>query len=281
LLAEDNPFNQHVAVRMLEMLGLKADVAVDGREVPDMLSRKTYDLILMDCQMPEMDGLEATRLIRQREQRSPGSMENCEPTRIPIIAVTATALEGDLEACLDAGMDDFLSKPFSREQLRRMLIRWLPEKAARADQVEVFPMAAPAQLSSAEKKESEPPSPERRRAVMERAALDNIQAMQKAGMPDLTVKVIDRYLSHSPKLLGSLRRAAAAGDAPAVQQAAHSLESSSANLGATALAAHCKTVELEARRNKIVPSEAQLLELETEFLAVQDALATSLQESTR
>jgi len=285
LLAEDNPFNQHVAVSMLEMLGFNADTAADGREALDMLSRKTYDLILMDCQMPQLDGLEATRLIRQREQieRPSGSMGDSEPTRIPIIAVTANALEGDREACLDAGMDDFLSKPFSREQLRRMLIRWLPEKTARRDTAEALPVPARAETGSGERKEPKPPSPgpTEGRAVIERAALDNIRALQKDGMPDLTTKVIDKYLIHAPKLLGSLRQAAAEGDAPAVQQAAHSLKSSSANLGATELAAQCKTLELEARLNKVVPSQAQVQALETEFLAVRDALATELHESTR
>jgi signal transduction histidine kinase/DNA-binding NarL/FixJ family response regulator/HPt (histidine-containing phosphotransfer) domain-containing protein len=285
LLAEDNPFNQHVAVSMLKMLGLKAEVAVDGREVLDMLSRKTYDLILMDCQMPQMDGLEATRLIRQRAQieRRSGGRGDSDPPRIPIIAVTANALEGDREACLDAGMDDFLSKPFTREQLHRMLVRWLPEKTARADRAEAFPVAAAAQLSSGERKEPKLPTPGQieGRAVIERAALDNIRALQKDGMPDLTTKVIDKYLSHAPKLLGSLRQAAAEGNAPAVQQAAHSLKSSSANLGATELAAQCKTLELDARLNKVVPSQAQLQELETEFLAVRHALVTEMQESTR
>jgi CheY-like chemotaxis protein len=285
LLAEDNPFNQHVAVSMLEMLGLKAEVAVDGREVLDMLSRRTYDLILMDCQMPQLDGLEATRLIRQRaqiERRSEGRGDSDSP-RIPIIAVTANALEGDREACLDAGMDDFLSKPFTREQLRRMLVRWLPEKTARADRAGEFPVAVAAHLSSGERKELKLPTPGQieARAVIDRAALDNIRALQKDGMRDLTTKVIDKYLSHAPKLLGSLRQAAAEGNAPAVQQAAHSLKSSSANLGATELAAQCKTLELDARLNKVVPSQAQLQELETEFLAVRHALVTELQERAR
>jgi PAS domain S-box-containing protein len=146
LLAEDNPVNQEVAVGMLAALGCHADLAANGREVLEALKRKTYDVILMDCQMPEMDGFEATRLIREQERSTfdvrrsnpEPRTSNLEPrtpdleppaqTHIPIVAVTAHAITGDRERCLAAGMDDYLSKPFMQDQLQTLLLRWIPKE---------------------------------------------------------------------------------------------------------------------------------------------------------
>jgi CheY-like chemotaxis protein len=110
LLAEDNPVNQKVALSMLKKMGYQADVAVNGLEVLQSLERKHFDVILMDIQMPEMDGLEATRQIRSRLSKQP-----C------IIAMTAYALEGDREHCLDAGMDEYISKPIKKDELEKAL----------------------------------------------------------------------------------------------------------------------------------------------------------------
>jgi len=120
LLAEDNPVNQEVAAAMLESLGMTFRLASNGAAALDYLSRYPFDLILMDCQMPEMDGFEATDEIRRRQR------EGALPRRLPVVALTANAVEGDRERCLAAGMDDYLSKPFSRDQLAAMLMHWLP-----------------------------------------------------------------------------------------------------------------------------------------------------------
>ena len=114
LLAEDNPVNQEVALSMLELLDCRVDVAATGREAVEAVGRVQYDLILMDCQMPDLDGFEATQTIRASTQRT-----------IPIIALTANALQGDRERCLEAGMDDYLSKPFNQARLQDVLRRWL------------------------------------------------------------------------------------------------------------------------------------------------------------
>jgi len=122
LLAEDNPVNQAVGTAMLKYFGCRTDVAEDGLEALEAWAAERYDLILMDCQMPRMDGYEATREIRKREFFGEGESA---PRRVPIVALTAHALEGDREVCLDAGMDDYLSKPYKSDQLYSVLVRWL------------------------------------------------------------------------------------------------------------------------------------------------------------
>ena len=119
LVVEDNIVNQKVAVKRLHSLGFFADVVENGRLALDSLAAESYDLILMDCQMPVLDGYETTKQIRQNE---------CGTSKhIPIIAVTANALNGDREKCLDAGMDDYMSKPFKKEKLESVLSHWLPK----------------------------------------------------------------------------------------------------------------------------------------------------------
>ena len=121
LLAEDNPVNREVAMGMLALLGCHVDVAENGRQATDAASKQHYDLVLMDCQMPVMDGFAATAAIRKREQQT-------HAARTPIIALTANAMEGDREQCLAAGMDDYLSKPFSLESLQSAIHRWIRVK---------------------------------------------------------------------------------------------------------------------------------------------------------
>ena len=126
LLAEDNPTNQLVAVAMLERLGCRVDAVGNGSEALHALRLVPYDMVLMDCQMPEMDGFAATAELRNRQRQ--GLLH--EP--LPIVALTANAVAGDRERCLAAGMDDYLSKPFRRDQLVSTLARWLPHQAKSA-----------------------------------------------------------------------------------------------------------------------------------------------------
>jgi CheY-like chemotaxis protein len=121
LLAEDNVVNQEFAVALLELLGCVVDCASDGSAAVAKAAQRQYDLVLMDCQMPEMDGFEATRLLRASETTA----------HLPIIALTANALTGDRERCLEAGMDDYLAKPFTYEQLSEIVARWLRVGAQR------------------------------------------------------------------------------------------------------------------------------------------------------
>jgi len=119
LLVEDNVMNQTLTLALLEKMGLFADIAEDGKQALSMLDKEKYDLILMDCKMPVLDGLETTKIIRTRESN--------HGEHIPIIAVTANAIKGDCQKCLDAGMDDYISKPFTKKELANAIYKWLPQ----------------------------------------------------------------------------------------------------------------------------------------------------------
>jgi two-component system sensor histidine kinase/response regulator len=250
LLAEDNPVNQEVAISMLEMLGCRCDLAANGVEVLAALERADYDVILMDCQMPEMDGFEATAEIRRREQSAPGQ-------HVPIIAVTANAMEGDREQCLQAGMDDYLSKPFSRVQLLEVLSRWFGQAAADA---------------AHEQQERPAAANDDAAASLDAGALSNIRSLQQAGKPDILARVIDLYLADCPGVMNQLRSAIAAGDAGQVRQLAHRMKSGSANLGALRMAELCKQLEQLGHGGELGDAAALLQRIETEFRQVVAAL---------
>jgi CheY-like chemotaxis protein len=220
LVAEDNLVNQEVVLAMLERLGCHATVAGTGQEALTRLQQDPYDLVLMDCQMPEMDGFAATTELRRWEAATGQS-------RRPVIALTTNAFQGVREDCLAAGMDDYLAKPFDQAQLVAMLKRWLPPGKATATAA----VPTPAALLEVE------PSP------LEPEPLAKIRALQRPGAPNLFAKVIGVYLDNSPTLVQRLREAVAQGNSTALREAAHSLKSSNATLGAAQLAALCKELE--------------------------------------
>ena len=237
LVVEDNPVNQQVAAAMLGSLGVAHALADNGRIALDRLGQERFDLILMDCQMPEMDGFEATAQIRARQR------EGLLPGKLPIIALTANAVEGDRERCLAAGMDDYLSKPFTRERLAAALGRWLPlaaEPPADAQPTSIPPADAPepAPADGIATVSDEPINPR---------ALDAIRKLAGPNNPSLVHKVIGAYLADTPPRFAQLQAAAEAGDAEALRKAAHALKSSSANVGAEPLAALCKELEMLGR----------------------------------
>jgi CheY-like chemotaxis protein len=148
LLAEDNLVNQQVAVEMLRSMGFEVTLAEDGLGALDAASRGEFDLILMDCQMPKMDGYESTRAIRREEVESQGELPPEELRRVPIIALTANATKEARGQCLEAGMDDYLAKPFDQAQLSAVVAQWMPKTALRRSQIEA-PFAGPEHLVEA------------------------------------------------------------------------------------------------------------------------------------
>jgi CheY-like chemotaxis protein len=267
LLAEDNPVNQEVAREMLESLGCVVEVVADGQEAVTAAAGARYDVILMDCQMPEMDGFVATGEIRRAEAT--------RGARVPIVALTAHAMAGDRERCLAAGMDDYLPKPFERAQLQTVLGRWV-HPAAAADGVDVVRRATleAHEVGGA----SAPPALEPNGDVpsFEVRALDELRALQRKGAPSILAKVIGLYFSNAPKLLLAMRTALADGNAEKLRESAHSLKSTSAALGATGLADLCKTMEAAARAGIDSDAELRLTAMEVEFSRIQPVLQAEL-----
>jgi signal transduction histidine kinase/DNA-binding response OmpR family regulator/HPt (histidine-containing phosphotransfer) domain-containing protein len=261
LLAEDNPVNVEVAMAMLESLGLAAQCARNGEEALQMMRRGEYDVVLMDCQMPVMDGFAATTEIR-REERESGRGRT-----LPVIAITANALQGDREACLAAGMDDYLSKPFTQQQLAAVIGRWvaLPLVATvhHGDQAPRLPPESVEVIH---------------REVINRTALDNIRALSADGGDALVQRVIAAYVDDTPQHLQTLRRAIAGEDALCVRKVAHSLKSASANVGAQKLAQLCKELEHLGRAETTEGASGLLTDMEQEFQAVRHSLTALLVE---
>jgi len=258
LLAEDNPVNQEVAVSMLEILGCEYELAESGKEVLAILEANVFDIILMDCQMPGMDGFEATAEIRRLEKADPGS-------HIPVIAVTANAMEGDREQCISAGMDDYLSKPFSQGQLADILQQWCGD--AVTENTEQSPGSERPQAVVADYEEKPADDP-----VINQESLDNIRQLQRPGKPDLLKKIVSLYMNDSPGLLNALREALEQGDAVQVRMHAHRFKSGSANLGALRLAELCKQLEEMGRNNELDDALILLNRIEIEFKAASVAL---------
>ena len=295
LLVEDSAVNQEVAVAMLKDLGCEVRLAENGREAVTAVSRRRFDVVLMDCQMPEMDGFEATRAIRKREAARKGP-----PLRVPIVALTANALGGDRARCLAAGMDDYLAKPFKKEQLWTTLAKWKkPTKAPPAESRPAAPPAPPAAAATirtsvpSAPKEERPAEPSIRPQVSAAAnpagaaaesredapateidakALEEIRALQRTGSPDLLEKIVDRYLKDAPRLLQSMREAAATANGDVLRRAAHTLKSTSATVGAIRLAQHCREIESRARAGRLADAGQWLNLVENELSLVRVAL---------
>jgi PAS domain S-box-containing protein len=262
LLAEDNAANQKVALSQLKKMDYRADVVANGVEVLEALERQAYDLVLMDVQMPEVDGLEATRRIRERW---PGE-------RAPrIIAVTASTMQEDRERCFEAGMDDYISKPVRIEELTGVLRRCQP--VAQAGDMPPRQSAKPEQngkaLASAET--ATPPTrgtPLYAVAAIDTAVLEDLSA----GMEEIVPELIGLYFDSAPNLLADLRQAIAQEDGGLLFRAAHTLKPTSATLGAIALATLCEELEHMGRVGALEGAVEKLAQVEAEYQRVKVAL---------
>lgn len=267
LLVEDDPLGQKVGKAMLTHFGCRVDVAGNGREAVDALSRQRYDMVFMDCQMPGMDGYEATGAIREKDAQKREGGDAV--TRIPIVALTGLATDEDRERCLRAGMDDYLSKPFSVAGVQSLLNRWLPARQDRAPGEtggQGSPAAeAPKETGGDLSRHDEPP-------VIDQKALAAIAALQPPGGEDILKKVISLYLDSSLTLMKGIREAAEGNNADALYRAAHTLKSSSAYLGALTFSGMCKELEMMGRGNTLEGVAARLAALGQEYERVRDAL---------
>jgi CheY-like chemotaxis protein/HPt (histidine-containing phosphotransfer) domain-containing protein len=233
LLVEDNPVNRQVAQRLLSLLGLSLASAENGKEALEQLERDRFDAVLLDCQMPVMDGYTAVRILRQNEAAKPG-------THMPVIAMTANAMAGDRDKCLRAGMDDYLSKPLNRALLEQTLRRWIPTGAQSRTVQPTLPTPPPMaaiQVAAPVNSTATPSS-----ALDADVVRDLLEVMG-----DEFTDLVRVYLEDTPKSIALLEKAAANGDNEGLIAPSHSLKSTSANLGAMTLSELAKRLEHGAR----------------------------------
>jgi CheY-like chemotaxis protein len=263
LLAEDNVVNQLLAVSILERRGHAVQPVNNGKEALDAMACERFDLVLMDVQMPEMDGLEATVAIRRMEQDT--------GRHIPIIAMTAHAMKGDCELCLDSGMDDYLAKPVEPKTMRDVVERW--GALAKKD-------ALPAERTNS----GEPASPARpmvdtKTAGQHRLPIEedifDFSALRARVEDDLELlaEMIDLYLSSSPLLLNEIEQAVAAHDGNKISRVAHTLKGLLKNMCATACAEAAFQLETIGRTGSVERANQSLATLKIEFQRFQSVLA--------
>jgi len=233
---------------MLANMGLESDIASNGVEALSCIAERSYDLILMDCQMPVMDGFEATTAIRVQEAKQGAG------AHIPIVALTANAMQEDRERCLAVGMDSYLPKPYNKQQLYNEVYRWLVDREL--------------EEHTAEASEELPVGTDSR--PLSSAVIDQLQGLEPDS--DFFEKLVEAYLVQSANNLRDLQASVKAGDAKAVRAAAHGFKSSSGNMGALGLAEWCRELEMAARIGKLEDSDRLLMAIESEYARVSEAL---------
>jgi two-component system, sensor histidine kinase and response regulator len=257
LMAEDNGVNQIVARNMLESLGCSVEIVDNGLNALRAVQREVFDMVLMDCQMPVMDGYEAAREIRSWEQARPNQR------RVPIVALTANALLGDADLCRAAGMDDHLAKPYSRKQLGAAMARWLPSHL-----VELgggFDMTVPSLLAelgrttvpsllaplgaTTEASAPAPAAPATTPGALDTRALHNIRELDADGA--VLTEVIAMYLDEAARNLNRLKTAVESQDAGEVDRAAHAFKSASLNVGALQIGELCRKLERQGKAGEL------------------------------
>ncbi|NEO34055.1 MAG: response regulator [Symploca sp. SIO3C6] len=258
LVAEDNLVNQKLALKLLQSMGYRADVAANGLEVIAALNRQHYEVVLMDVHMPEMDGLTATKQICQ--QWSPQQ-------RPRIIAMTANAMSGDRESCLRAGMDDYISKPIQVEEL----VKSLNKAKSSSTTTESLPAIEENSRQLGIKKPSAQ-GPEPWTFPVDYQVLQALQEIMGNSVSGELASLIDLYLQESPSLLQAMSKALSNQEPLAMQQAAHTLKSSSASLGAMNLSRLCQKIESLGQSQTLIGAKEIISQIEAEYETVKAAL---------
>lgn len=257
LVVEDNQINRMLILEMLKRLHIQFAVAENGQEALAQLQQITFHGVLMDCQMPVMDGYQATRAIRQREQQTALS------THLPIIAITANAMPGDRERCLDAGMDDFLSKPFKFEQLLTTLKRWglVPIHYANCEEATLLEPNTLNTLNNAPILSAAMPH-QITTVSFDPNILEKLKRLQHPNQPNLIHKIISLYFEKTPPLMETLRTALAQHNAELIYRTAHSLKSNSNSVGALHLAELYRELEIMGRQENLTDSDELIQKIE-------------------
>jgi len=253
LLVEDNPVNREVATCMLNAMQCHVHEVKNGQEAVEIIRRQQFDLVLMDCEMPVMDGYAATQAIREWETGVPDN------DHLPIVALTAHALPEDRNRCMAIGMDDYLSKPFTMDQLRTILARWLPMS----------------NMVLGEDDETEKPkktSENLPNSAVSLNALESIGHLDPGQGKELASRIIDVYRENSAELIEAISEALRLGDQETIRLSAHALKSSSGNVGADRLVEMCRNIEIAARDNELENILERLMAVKLEHIQVLDAL---------
>ncbi|RMF77779.1 MAG: response regulator, partial [Nitrospirae bacterium] len=260
LLAEDNAVNRLVAVKALERLGHRVTAVADGAAAVEAWAAGGFDLVLMDCQMPVMDGYRATAEIRAREAERGGP-------RTPIVALTANAMAGDREQCLAAGMDDHLAKPVRGEALAACLERWAPEAAVEAGEAAPEAAGEPAAEAGASEEGAGGEAPPPETPAIDAARLREIAGGDRAFAREL----LHLFLEDAQGHVAALAEAVARGEAEAVRQVAHTLKGSAANVGAEGVQRAALALERCGREADLAQAEPLLASLRSGLEAVRRA----------
>jgi signal transduction histidine kinase/AmiR/NasT family two-component response regulator/HPt (histidine-containing phosphotransfer) domain-containing protein len=246
LVVDDNTTNQKVARLMLENFGCRVDVAANGKEAIEMLELLPYDVVFMDCEMPEMDGYEATAEVRRR---------HAADRHVPVVAMTAKAIQGDRERCLEAGMDDYISKPVRMEDLEAALARWIPHNESSVP-------AAPKGLP--------PAVPDGAAAsALDPAVTARLRGLAAATGPAVLQEIYEAFRSGAADHLTAIRDGTVTNDAEGLRKAAHALKGASANIGARHLAEFCRQLEALGETGRVDGAVRRLEQLGQEFARVK------------
>ena len=279
LVVDDHRINQQLTVVILDRLGHRAEIATNGKEAVEAVALRAFDLILMDCHMPEMDGYEATRQIREAEGRknevSDSHKPDAEPftvTRIPIIAMTANAMIGDREKCLEAGMDDYLTKPIQREELARTLTKWLPASSNTSSLLdqETSPQSDHRQPSHSATTTTQTPHSESETATTHNS-VNAAKLMELRGMAgsERFEIILQQFFQDAEHSIQQVEAAVESQNPEQLGLAAHGLKGVCQNIGAKALAAMCVDLEEQARVRPCKPGPDEVNVLKKEFQKVQ------------
>jgi two-component system sensor histidine kinase/response regulator len=272
LVAEDNPVNQKVAVRMLENLGYRVDVAPNGLEALEALSRVSYAAVLMDVQMPKMDGYQATAEIRRREGES--ALDGTV-LRTPIIAMTANAMQGDRENALAAGMDDYVSKPVNSEELGEVVKRWVQRVPLPEGPPEESETTASSDGCTLQKM----PLDAKPNTVEDPVDLSVLEDLRELGGSELLVELVELFLDDVPLRLEALLEAIEDDDALSVKRVAHTLQGSCGNMGAASMVTICTELQEAGESGDLARAPELLGWLEAEFGRVRQSLEAQVARS--
>ncbi len=245
LVVEDNPINQKVAIRILEKIGYQADVVSNGREALEIIKNLPYDIVLMDCNMPEMDGFAATAEIRKWEE---------DTRRTIIIAMTANALQGDRDRAIAAGMDDYIAKPVNQKDLSALLDHWTSVAKTRKSPIQAensLPESAPFE------------------GVLDVERLRELEGLMESGDAGWLRGLIEQYLADTTARLGELRQALEAGNAVLLGKTAHALKGSSNNIGAISMVSPLQQLQRLGEKGSLEGASSLLEQAESKFIGVK------------